>query len=101
MRICWRLVVRLLGKVADRRGTLLSPDRLKLLGKGDQMNHTIKFHKPTSPAFNPGEVWVSSCGVRVEISLVMHRSGNYEVTYFTEPEKDRVRLIQKTTGIFK
>lgn len=31
------------------------------------MNHTIKFHSPDGPAFNPGERWVSSSKHEVEI----------------------------------
>ena len=31
------------------------------------MNHEVKLHKPTGPAFYPGEVWVSCSGAKVEI----------------------------------
>lgn len=55
------------------------------------MNKTVKFHKPTGPAFNPGEIWEGSAGSKVKIISVKHFSGNplchglsdYEVEYFT------------------
>lgn len=34
------------------------------------MNKVIKFHKPQSPAFNPGEVWISANGAKVTIENV-------------------------------
>ena len=34
------------------------------------MNGAKKFHKANGPAFNPGEVWYSSSGSRVEIVSV-------------------------------
>ena len=34
------------------------------------MNGAIKFHKPSSPAFNAGECWVSANGVRCWIEKV-------------------------------
>lgn len=62
------------------------------------MNGKIKFHKPTGPAFNPGEVWVGSGGIRVVIKSVRKAAtdsqgiSDYWVTYDTgegiEHEKD-------------
>lgn len=34
------------------------------------MNGAKKFHKPESPAFNPGERWIGSSGVVAEILRV-------------------------------
>lgn len=34
------------------------------------MNGKIKFHKATGPAFNVGEIWVSTAGVQVEVVSV-------------------------------
>lgn len=34
------------------------------------MNKVIKFHKPQSPAFNSGEVWISANGAKVTIDSV-------------------------------
>ena len=52
------------------------------------MNRNIKFHKPKSPAFNAGEVWVGSSGFKVEIVSVRkypgatnEHSSDYGVTY--------------------
>lgn len=56
------------------------------------MNNKIKFHKATGPAFNPGEVWVSSTGTKVEIISVRKfphatsdHTSEYGVTYKTDP----------------
>jgi hypothetical protein len=52
------------------------------------MNKNIKFHTPTGPAFNPGEVWVSSTGHEVEIVSIVKYPGStsdhtsdFEVTF--------------------
>ena len=52
------------------------------------MNGNIKFHKATSPAFNPGEVWVGSSGSKVTVVSVSKypgatsdHSSSYGVTY--------------------
>ena len=51
------------------------------------MNGAVKWHKPTGPAFNAGEVWVGSAGNKVTIVSVRkyHITGNhisdYGVTY--------------------
>lgn len=52
------------------------------------MNGNIKFHKATSPAFNPGEVWVGSSGSKVTVVSVRKypgatsdHSSSYGVTY--------------------
>lgn len=52
------------------------------------MNGKIKFHKATGPAFNPGEVWVSSGGNKVTIVSVRKypratsdHISDYAVTY--------------------
>ena len=50
------------------------------------MNGNVKFHKATGPAFNPGEVWVSSNGAKVAIVSVRKYTGgnhtsDYGVTY--------------------
>ena len=52
------------------------------------MNGKIKFHKATGPAFEPGERWVSSSGVIVEVISVTKYPGatenhtdDYSVTY--------------------
>jgi len=39
------------------------------------MNGEIKFHKATSPAFNPGEVWVGSGGIKVVVVAVRKYPG--------------------------
>ena len=39
------------------------------------MNGEIKWHKPTGPAFAPGEEWVSTCGYRVKIISVRKYPG--------------------------
>lgn len=51
-----------------------------------------KFRKATSPAFNQGEIWVSSTGVKVEVISVRKypgatsdHSSDYAVTYKTDP----------------
>jgi len=53
-----------------------------------------KFRKWNSPAFNEGEIWVSSTGSRVKIISVVKYPGatgqyssDYEVTYFTDADK--------------
>lgn len=59
------------------------------------MNGNVKFHKPRSPAFNAGEVWVSSTGFKVEVISVRKypcaksdHSSDYAVTYqWTEKGK--------------
>ena len=52
------------------------------------MNGNSKFHKPTGPAFNPGEQWVSSNGAKCTIISVCKYPGattnhisDYGVTY--------------------
>ena len=53
-----------------------------------------KFRKWNSPAFNEGEVWVSSSGTKVRIISVSrypaakgNYSSDYEVTYYVDAEK--------------
>lgn len=53
-----------------------------------------KFRKWNSPAFNKGEVWLSSTGSRVYIIDVVRypaatgeHSSDYEVTYYTDDTK--------------
>lgn len=48
------------------------------------MNGATKFHKPTGPAFNAGERWVSTCGNLVEIVSVTkygEAMDDYDVRY--------------------
>lgn len=51
------------------------------------MNGEVKWHKPTGPAFNAGEVWVSTAGNMVTVVSVRkyNTTGNdisdYGVTY--------------------
>lgn len=50
------------------------------------MNKAIKFHKPLSPAFDEGQMWVSANGCRVEIVSVFpwpicNDKWNYSVRY--------------------
>jgi hypothetical protein len=59
------------------------------------MNHKVKFHKATSPAFNTGEVWVGVSGTKVEVISVRkypnctgNHSSDYAVTYYTNASKD-------------
>lgn len=72
------------------------------------MNGARKFHKATGPAFNPGEVWVSSCGIRVEIVSVRKYQGatsdhtsDYGVTYKTDPVNNPERLHEKDAWNFQ
>lgn len=58
------------------------------------MDNMTKFRKWNSPAFNEGEVWVSSSGVKVRIISVSkypaaksNHSSSYEVTYYVDAEK--------------
>lgn len=45
------------------------------------MNGKIKFHKPTGPAFNVGEVWQSSSGSKVVIvSVRKYANGGNEIS---------------------
>jgi hypothetical protein len=47
------------------------------------MNGNVKFHKANGPAFNPGEVWVSSSGCKCQIDSVRKFGDDkwdYEVT---------------------
>lgn len=47
------------------------------------MNGNIKFHKPSSPAFNNGEVWVGASGSKVVIDGITHWPvcvGKYDYT---------------------
>lgn len=53
-----------------------------------------KFRKWNSPAFNEGELWVSSTGGKVRIVSVSkypaaksNHSSDYEVTYYVDAEK--------------
>ena len=53
-----------------------------------------KFRKWNSPAFNDGEIWVSSSGIKVRIISVSkhpgakgNHSSSYEVTYCVDAEK--------------
>jgi hypothetical protein len=55
---------------------------------GTDMNGKIKLHKVTGPAFNPGEEWVGSGGIRCWIVSVRKYPGamsdhvsDYGVTY--------------------
>lgn len=61
------------------------------------MNKTVKFHKATGPAFNPGEIWIGAGGIKVKIISVRKYPGSttdhtsdYGVTYFTNPDRDDV-----------
>jgi hypothetical protein len=52
------------------------------------MNGKIKFHKATGPAFNVGEIWISSSGHRVEIvdvarylGVLSNHTNDYSVMY--------------------
>lgn len=54
------------------------------------MNHEIKWHKPTGPAFAPGELWIGAGNTRVfivsvrkypEASPESTHTSDYEVTY--------------------
>lgn len=72
------------------------------------MNGARKFHKATGPAFNPGEVWVSSCGIRVEIVSVRkypratsNHTSDYGVTYKTDPVNNPERLHEKDAWNFQ
>lgn len=56
-----------------------------------------KFRKWNSPAFNEGEVWVSSSGVKVRIVSVSkhpaaksNHSSSYEVTYYLDENGDMI-----------
>lgn len=62
------------------------------------MNGEIKWHKATGPAFNKGEVWISSGGGRVTIVSVRKYPGStddhcsdYGVTYEWE---ERGKIVQ-------
>lgn len=57
---------------------------------------STKFRKATSPAFNPGEIWVGVSGIRVKIISVEKYPGaeaddnhcsNYGVTYYVNASK--------------
>ena len=53
------------------------------------MNKKVKLHKPTSPAFNIGEQWISSSGNKVKIVSIMPYKNvtgkwDYTVTYIQE-----------------
>jgi hypothetical protein len=37
------------------------------------MNHNIKFHKPESPAFIPGEIWFACSGSGNQVEVVSIR----------------------------
>lgn len=51
------------------------------------MNGAVKWHKPTGPAFNPGEVWVGTAGNKVTVVSVRkyntteNHISDYGVTY--------------------
>ena len=54
---------------------------------------TIKFRKPTSPAFNPGEIWL---GVDATVEIISvrrypgatgHHSSDYGITYWVDLNK--------------
>ncbi len=54
------------------------------------MNGKIKFHKATGPAFNVGEIWISSTGSKVKIisvrrypNAITYHLSDYSVTYYT------------------
>lgn len=71
------------------------------------MNGNIKFHKATSPAFNPGEVWVSCSGNKVSISKVRKYPGavnnhtsDYSVFYWWI-ESGQVRTNEKDVWSFQ
>lgn len=56
----------------------------------------VKFRKATSPAFDPGEIWVGAGGIQVEIIGVRKYPGalgdhcsDYEINYYTNPERTR------------
>lgn len=64
------------------------------------MNGKIKWHKPLSPAFNPGEVWVGCSGAKVRVVSVRKYPGcppnensisDYGVTYEWEQRGKTVR----------
>jgi len=72
------------------------------------MNRTIKFHKATGPAFNPGEVWVGSSGVQVEIVSVRKFPGatsdetsDYAVLYKTDPLKNPCSVHERDAWKFQ
>lgn len=72
------------------------------------MNGNIKFHKPKSPAFNQGEIWVSACGTKVEIVSVRKYPGassdgmsSYGVTYKVDPYKNPEVLNEKDCWSFQ
>ncbi len=56
------------------------------------MNKQVKFHPPKSPAFNAGEIWMSSSGAKVEIIgvepwTVCTGKWDYQVIYWTDLDK--------------
>jgi hypothetical protein len=72
------------------------------------MNKKIKFHKATGPAFNRGEVWVSSSGVQVEIISVRKFLGatsgetsDYAVLYKTDPLKNPCSFHERDAWNFQ
>ena len=78
------------------------------LNQRSKMNGKVKWHKATGPAFNAGEVWVSSSGTRVEVISVRRYPGaksdhtsDYGVTYFTDPERDRTKTHEKDCWNFQ
>lgn len=72
------------------------------------MNGNIKFHKANGPAFNPGEVWIGSSGIKVEIMSVHKYPGatsdhasDYAVTYKTDPINNPSKIHEKDAWNFQ
>lgn len=73
------------------------------------MNGNVKFHKATSPAFNPGEVWVDSSG-RYKVTIVSvskhpgatsDHSSSYGVTYELNSLSGKVQQYEKDCWNFQ
>jgi hypothetical protein len=72
------------------------------------MNGAVKFHKATGPAFNTGEIWYSSSGIKVEIVSVRkypnattNHISDYGVTYKTDPVNNPDKLHEKDAWNFQ
>ena len=67
-----------------------------------------KFRKATGPAFSPGEVWIGSSGITVEIVAVRKYPGacgehlsDYGVTYKTDPLNNSEQTHEKDAWNFQ
>lgn len=74
------------------------------------MNGNVKFHKATSPAFNPGEVWVGSFSANAKVTVVSVRkypgatsdhSSDYCVTYEWKSQSGEVQHHEKDCWNFQ